>query len=349
MRSVVDTFLNLVKIDSPSGEEQDIKKYVYHEASLLDIELEEDKEGNFYSYIGGKGEPVVVCAHLDTVEPGRKIEPIIENGIIKSKSDTILGADNKAALAAMLFALASIKKRRSIELIFSVREETDSGIKGFNFKRLKSKTGLIADTSSPLGNMVIQAPYLTDFKIKIKGRAAHSSEPEKGINALTTAVNILNKIKTGKVDKDTTINVGLINGGEAINTIPRVVMIKGEVRGFNKEKFDANLEKLGIITKEEAKKSKAEYEFNLFPYCSGYKLNKNSSAVVSTIRLLESKGILPNFEISFGGSDANVLVNHGINVVNMGDGAKEGHTRRESISVKNLERLADLFKAYISA
>ncbi|MBI4157697.1 M20/M25/M40 family metallo-hydrolase, partial [Candidatus Woesebacteria bacterium] len=248
MSKLTQTFIDLVRIDSPSGYEARARDFVVQRLAGLGIKSKIDKAGNVFAKVEGEGEPVIVCAHLDTVEPGRGIKPVVSGGFIKSSGETILGADDKVAVAAIICALEEAKeqgiKTKPLELIFTVREETDGGINEFDFGQLKAKYGVIADKASPIGTVVMSSPWIENLNIEIIGKTAHAGVPEKGINALTLTSEAISKLKWGRLDEKTTANIGLISGGSAMNSIPEKISLIGEVRSFSKDSLEENIKKI---------------------------------------------------------------------------------------------------------
>ena len=327
--------MELVRIDSPSGHEGKVRSYVSDCLSKLGFFVDVDKTGNLFGR-RGRGQSVLLSAHLDTVEPGRGIKAKIKNGFIVSSGETILGADNKVAVASILEALENLDEETSFEVIFSVREETDGGINSFGFERLKSKFGLAADTGLPLGNIVLSAPWIEDFEVEVVGIAAHASVPELGTNALVKAVNSLKKFNLGKVSGQTTTNIGVIQGGYATNTVPDKVVLKGEIRSLSKSEFHAQKRKLDRAF---SKSGRVKHQF----YCPGYALGQNDLFVAGFKKLLSSTKILPKTLQSFGGSDANAFNQNGLKVLNIGDGVENIHTTKEGIKIKDLVTLSEIF------
>jgi tripeptide aminopeptidase len=346
---VVQTFLDIIQIDSLSGEETAMANFLQKKLQELEITSEIDQAGNLFAKIDGIGESVLLNAHLDTVEPGRGIVPQINDGIITSDGTTILGADNKAAVAAILSAVKEVGKKnlRSLELVFSVREETDSGISQFDFSKLKSKTGLVADRASEIGSIVLASPWIMNLNIKIIGTPCHAGIPENGINALTIAAQAISKTIWGRIDPKTTSNIGLITGGSAMNTIPGIVDLVGEIRSFSKSSLEAFLTETRNKFENICQMSNAKCQFNSSWYCSGYEYHPDTQAVQEVVETMKKINIKPSFETAFGASDANTFANKGINVVCIGDGCVNPHTNEESISVANLELLKNLLVEYI--
>ncbi|KKR30153.1 MAG: hypothetical protein UT61_C0012G0023 [Candidatus Woesebacteria bacterium GW2011_GWA1_39_8] len=349
MEKVTRTFIDLVKIDSPSGEEDGVRKYLIMKLSSLGIKSVTDKVGNLFVKVDGAGEPVLLSAHMDTVEPGRGIIPKVVNGVVKSDGSTILGADNKAAVAAILTVLGNLPdSHRSLEIVFSVCEETDGGIESFDFNQLKSKIGIAPDRGSKIGNVVLAAPWIDNFEIEVHGRIVHSSVPEKGINALTAASRAMVALEWGRPDKETTTNMGIIHGGSVMNSIPSKVDLTGEVRSFSEKSLEKNIVKIRDTFEKEAKKIGAKIAFRRESYCKGYSYKKTDYSVVYFKKVCDRLKIPLSYEKSFGGSDANSFIAHGISVLNIGEGSKYPHTLREQVSEKDLFKLVELIATYIT-
>jgi len=348
MDKIVDLFLKLVQIDSPSGKEKNMILFIIDWAKKQNLSYQVDKLGNVLVKNQGKGKPILFCVHLDTVQPGEGIKSVIKNGRIKSAGDTILGADNKVALASLLIAveeyLENNSNQKSFELLFTVKEETGGGIENFPFKWLKSKKGLVFDCAKPLGNIILSSPYIISFKTEFIGQSTHASTPEKGKNALLPAIKSLNKLIIGKTDKNTKINIGLINGGSGINVVPNKIVLSGELRSYNKVQFENKLKKIEDVFYNESKKYQTKLIFKTYGFCPGYKHNKSSEFIKNISGVFKDLNIKTQFDYSFGVSDANILNNHGIEIINLGDGVIDSHTIREQIEVKTLIQLKEIIK-----
>jgi tripeptide aminopeptidase len=348
--NVLNSFLELIKIDSPSGEESEIREFLVNKLNNLGISSFVDKTGNLFAKTEGIGEPVILSAHIDTVEPGRKIKSEVSGGYVKSDGTTILGADNKSTLSAILCAidLVPIQKRRPLEILFSVREETDGGINKFDFSQLKSKTGIVSDASFPVGTIILSSPWIQEIKIEVIGKAAHAGYPEAGINALTAAGKSLAGLTWGRIDDKTTSNIGLIHGGSATNTIPERVFLEGEIRSFSESIFKKRIGLIKKVFATQSEKSDTKLVFGSELYCTGYSFDKKDKAVSIAEKAIRKSGLIPRFGISFGGSDANAFNAKGIKVVNLGDGTEDSHTVNEKISVQSLNRLVKIICNYIT-
>lgn len=345
MKNVIGLFLKLVSIDSPSDHEQDMIIYVKNWLDKIGLEYKIDNKNNIFAKNRGIGRPLLFCVHLDTVEPGQGIKPVIKNGVIKSTGKTILGADNKAAVTALMSALEEYlekeKNPKSFELLFTVGEETGNGLDNFNFNHIKSKYGFVFDSLQPIGSLILRSPFICSFKAEFKGKASHSSTPEKGINALLPAIKALSKIKVGKLDDgETTINIGLINCGTGINTVPEQVIIQGEIRSYSKELFENHLKKIKSVF--------SASEFTTFGFAPGYCHEKSSLLVKKVNKTYRALGINLKYYSYSAASDANVLNSKGIKIINLGDGVENAHTVQEQIKINDLIRLKKIILNLLS-
>ncbi|HEX9805063.1 MAG TPA: M20/M25/M40 family metallo-hydrolase [Candidatus Dojkabacteria bacterium] len=344
MQKIVDTFFQIVKIDSPSGEEMEIKIYLKSWLERVGYKVKEDKVGNLLAYVY-KGQPkLLLCAHMDTVMPGRSIKPQIRSGVIVSDGNTILGADNKASISAIICAVEDYLSVHGslpdVEILFSVKEETGGGVEYFPFDWVKSKFGVTFDHAKPLGIITLAAPFIYNFRIIFLGKPAHSSKPEKGENALNAAIEFLKSLKVGAHDNhQSTINVGKISGGAGINVIPEEVIVEGEVRSTIKKRFDFHLKKVKSLAEKSVKGSRVKIKYSLDGFCPGYYYKKTDPFIKKVEKLLKKSRLTVGYDMSTGVSDVNSLVGGGIKAVCLSDGTKNPHTKKESVSIKNLESL----------
>ncbi|KKP67868.1 MAG: hypothetical protein UR68_C0003G0055 [Candidatus Roizmanbacteria bacterium GW2011_GWA2_35_19] len=332
MYKAVSKFIEMVQIDSPSGHEQGMIEYVKNWLNKLGLGFQVDSAGNILAKKIENSPPILFCAHMDTVEPGKNIKPFIKNDIIKSSGKTILGADNKAAIAALMAAVEESPNSKSFELLFTVDEENGNGLSKFPFDWIKSKIGFTFDSIKPIGSIILRSPYICLFEVEFSGKASHSSTPEKGTNALIPAINALSEVKIGKLNNgETTINVGLINGGTGINIIPDKFTLKGEIRSYQKNLFEKHIEKIKFIFK------KGLLTFSGF--APGYSHKISSDLVKQVIQMYKSLDLNPTPFTYSAVSDANILNSKGIKTINLGDGVKNAHTVKEYIAVNNLLNL----------
>lgn len=351
MTDISELFIDLVKIDSPTGEERFLAAYL--QELLLKEELvdsvEVDEHGNLFARKKGLGEPVLLVAHLDTVEPGRGIKPLKKDGYITSDGKTILGADNKAAVAAIVHVLRQLKEGKSahtnLELLFSVAEESGiSGVSRFKRSNVKAKYGFCFDFSHPVGTVVIASPFYEKFALKIIGKEAHASHPEEGTNALISLRDLLVSLKLGRVNSEVMVNIGKLSGGYAVNTVVGEVVLEGEIRSLTekslnkyKKEFEKKLKKIG-------RNNKTKLEIEFVRENPGYfHKNKEASKILEQVK----KAVLNlnlNYQeqIHWSVSDANILNEMGIICLNLADGTQMPHTKSERIKQFELQNLAAL-------
>ena len=245
---LVTTLMELIRIDSPSGEEDAMDAEVSTRLESLGLKVSHDSYNNVIAQLPGEGLPIMLSAHLDTVEPGRGIKPIVDGGVVRSDGSTILGGDCKAGVAIVLEALRAAMDsgdgNRAIEVVFTRHEE--GGLVGahhLDFSMVSAKSGVVFDGEGPPNRIILSAPSQNVVTAQITGRAAHAGlEPEKGISALLIAAEILGQLPVGRIDEETTANIGRLEGGLKRNIIPEQAFLDGEFRSRNNEKL-ADLER----------------------------------------------------------------------------------------------------------
>ena len=247
---LMQTFLELVVIPSPSGEEQVVAAAITRRLEALGLRVETDEAGNLLARVPGRGgdaaqEPLLVTAHMDTVVPCDPVSPVLREGVIYSDGTSILGADDKAGVAAILEVLAALAEsqvaHRPLEILFTVSEEKGlRGAKAFDVGRLRASMGIGLDAGGPQGTIVQSAPSQDSLAVEVHGRAAHAgARPEEGINAIRVAAEAIAAMPLGRIDDETTANIGTISGGRATNIIPDLVTLRGEARSRSQAKLAA--------------------------------------------------------------------------------------------------------------
>ncbi len=349
MKSLIQTFIDVVKIDSPTGEEKQMAQYlVTYLRKYADV-VKTDSYGNVYARVNGVKDGLFFAAHMDTVEPGRGIKPVIKSGYITSDGSTILGADNKLAIACILETVRQIKEQHiphmTLELLFTRSEEVNNyGAINFNYSFLKSKKGYCFDRSAPVGTIITGSPYYERFDLKVIGREAHASKPFAAINALAIFNEILNKITLGRIDSDTIQNIGVITGGFVRNTVPGEISAFGEIRSFKEKNLLQAKKRLEVVIAKTVKKYSAKYALDFVRENGGYKhvtpsAKKFISTTENTMRLCK---IEPSKEMAWGVSDANIFSEKGLLVINLGDGGKFAHSKKERATIREMEKLVRL-------
>ncbi|MFA7543695.1 MAG: M20/M25/M40 family metallo-hydrolase [Candidatus Cloacimonadaceae bacterium] len=352
---IISYFLKLVKIDSESGDERQMIDTLKEDLLALGALVEEDNTmaetksnaGNLYAYIAGEidKDPILLCAHVDTVVPGKGVKPRIVGDIIESDGTTVLGGDDKSGVAEIMIALKRIKEKgiphAPIEVLFTVSEEIDLlGAKHFDKSRLKSRFGFAFD-SHRVEDIVVGAPSQNSFDVVFKGIDAHAGvEPEKGLSAIRLAAEAIAAMPLGRIDYETTCSVGIIKGGEATNIVPNKVIIRGEARSHNTEKLAricAEIESTiqQAIQPYAEKGGKAEITF-VREY-QAFRIPESSEMVQLAKTALQKLNVNPSFKIGGGGSDANIFNAAGFPMILIGTGMDKVHTVHESIEIAQLK------------
>jgi len=364
-KRLIESFIELVKIDSVSREEKKIADFLVKKLKDLGLEVIVDQagekvksnSGNIIARLKGnkdKAIPIMFSAHMDTVVPGKSINPLCDGEKIVSDGKTILGADDKAAIAALLEALYIIKEKNishgDIEIVFSICEEVGlHGAKNLDISSLNARMAFVLDAGGRVGKIITTAPSQNSLKIIIYGKSAHAgSNPEEGINAIQVAGFALSLMKLGRIDEETTTNIGIISGGKATNIIPDEVTLEGEVRSRKEEKLDKYTEQLKKIAEGTAQefKAKAEVKINREYYC--YNLSTDDQVVKIATKAVKDMGLQPLLCPSGGGSDANVFNKKGFPSVVLAIGMEKVHTVDEYILVKNLKNTAGCILSIIN-
>ena len=353
-KRLIESFMELVRIDSISREERNLAIFLIKKLEDLGLEIKVDQagekvksdSGNIIARLKGsvkKATPIMFSAHMDTVVPGKNIKPICDGEKIVSDGKTILGADDKAAIAALLEALHIIKEHNipcgDIEIVFSICEEIGlQGAKNLDISSLNARMAFVLDCGGQVGEIINAAPSQNSLKIIIHGKAAHAgSNPEEGINAIQVAGFVLSRMKLGRIDEETTTNIGIISGGKATNIVPDKVTLEGEVRSRNEEKLEKYTEQLKKIAEDTAQefRAKAEVKTNREYYC--YNLSADDRVVKIAMKAARDIGLQPELHPSGGGSDANVFNKKGFPSVDLAIGMEKVHTVDEYILVKSLK------------
>lgn len=358
-KRLIDLFKKLVETDSPSGAERQVCDLVKSELSNLNISVIEDNAGehingnagNLYAYIDGDIAlpPILFSAHLDTVEPAKNKKCIIDaDGKIHSDGTTVLGSDDFAGVCAIIEALKIIKENniphRPVEILFSVSEENYcKGISQFDFGKVKSKEAYVFDLSGEVGTAAYAAPTILSFKADIIGKASHAGfAPEQGIHSIKIAAEAISKIDCGRIDDDTTMNIGTIIGGTATNIVPDKCSITGEIRSYSDEKAVEQYNCIEKIISETAEKNGTRADVFFVKNIIAYETDTKHSAVSRFKKACDSMSLTPKLERSFGGSDNNVMAQNGINGIVVATAMNDCHTLNEWTTVDELKKAAEL-------
>jgi len=344
---LVSTFLELVQIDSPSGHEEEIARHLTAALKSLGLTVVRDETGNVIGRLAGEGAPLLVSAHMDTVEPGRGVNPVVANGMITSDGTTILGGDDKSGVAAILEALRVLVEQGlphpPLEVALTVSEETGlNGAKGLDLTTLRAKEGIVLDSGGPIGAIVVSAPSQNRLRAVVHGKTAHAGvEPEKGINAIVVAAEAIAAMPLGRIDEETTANVGRIQGGTATNIVPDRVEMAGEARSHDESKLEVQVQAMTEALKKAASQHGAAVEIDVERSYSTFKLSEEDAIVRRAMAAANTLGLTPLLVSSGGGSDANVFNAGGIATINISSGMDRVHTTEERLAVEDLVQCAE--------
>ncbi len=315
-----------------------------------------DGAGNLLAVLPGTdpgAAPILLSMHMDTVEPGRGIRPQLRDDIITSDGTTILGADNKSAVAASLEAVRYLQTARpphgDVELLYTWGEERGlMGARAFDVSRLRSRLGFSPDGGGPVGTIINRAPYHNALVATFIGRAAHAGvEPEKGISAIVTAGKALARMPLGRIDAETTANVGRIAGGSARNAVPERVEIEGEARSLDFARLQRQTEAMCEAMETAAQEMGARVEYQVIRNYDGFHVPEDALPMQIAKAAVAAVGLTPSVGSTGGGSDANIFCGKGIPMVVFGMGAQDVHSTRERIAVADLAKMAELLVALV--
>ena len=370
------TFAELCRIESPSGRERACAERVTAELRALDIAVDEDDAGprvgsdcgNLLAFVptagragasaageaGGSRRSLLLCAHLDTVPLQAPVEPVLVDGGWENANDGILGADNKAAVAVLLALARHVSREGApvdVELLFTVGEEIAlAGSNAFDASRLRSDFGYVFDHASPIGEVVIDSP--THFRIQaaFRGAAAHAGiRPEEGRSAILAAARAIASMPLGRLDSETTVNVGTIAGGSAINVVAEHCALTMETRALGDERAESVVAEIVERLNEAANlpDCDCDVDVSVERTFSGYRLSASSEPVRVAEQALRACGHEPVRIASGGGSDANALIAQGFATVNMANGTERNHEPGERVSETALDEMLDVALALL--
>ncbi len=350
---MTETFLTLARIDSPSFEEQEIAEHLVRELRALGGDAMMDDAGAavggnagnvFARFAGtGRGPAVLLSAHMDTVSPGRGVRPVRDGQRIRSDGSTILGADDKSGLAIILEVLRTLRERTlphpPIEVVFTVCEEPGlMGAKALHLTRLSAQDGLVLD-SGPASSLFVRGPAADRLEVTVHGRAAHAGVcHERGLSAIQVAADAIARMSLGRLDHDTTANIGLIEGGTAVNIVPDRVTVRGEARSHDEEKLATQSAQMVRCFHDAAAARavrtggeimQARIEAKVTRDYNRMRLGDQAPVVQWVLAAARQMKATIRCESTGGGCDANVFNAHGLRIANLGTGMREIHTTGE--------------------
>lgn len=361
---LINEFIELVKVDSETKHETKIANILKEKFSQLGLNVTEDESktktghgsGNLICELTGtldNVEPIYFTSHMDTVIPGQNIQPVIEDGYIKSDGTTILGADDKAGIAAILETIRTLKENNiqhgNIQFIITAGEESGLvGAKAFDPTLLSAKFGYALDSNGKVGDIIVAAPTQAKLHTIIKGKTAHAGvAPETGVSAITLAAKAIAKMPLGRIDSETTANIGSFSGGQQTNIVCDHVEIHAEARSLDPQKLDIQVAKMKQAFETTASKLGGEANVTSKIMYPGFKLTSADKVVKVAQRAAKMIGREGKLLESGGGSDANIFSGYGVPTVNLAVGYEDIHTTKEKIAVTELVKTTELVIAII--
>jgi tripeptide aminopeptidase len=358
-----DTFAALCRIESPSGRERACADWIIEQLRGMGLDVGEDDAGarvgsdagNLLARIPGTGpDSILLCAHMDTVPLTAPVEPVRVDGGWENARDGILGADNKSAAAVILelarrVTSAPAAPEVGLELLFTICEEVSlRGSNAFDASRLDSRFGYVFDHATPIGEIVLASPTHHRIDAELRGRAAHAGvRPEVGRSAIAAAAAAIAAMRLGRLDDETTANVGTIEGGTAINVIPERCQIVAEVRSLDRDLAESVATEMIDHLQEAADAAECDLDVTVQRGFEGYRIRPRSIEVAVAEQALRVCGYEPKHIVTGGASDANTLRVAGFPCVCLADGTEHNHEPTERISVDALEGLFELALAVV--
>lgn len=350
---LIDRFLEYVKIDSESFSEKDFAKRVFSDLEALGFEVSYDDagekigsncKGNIIAKLKGnvEGETILFSAHMDTVTPGKSINPIVTDELIKTDGTTILGGDDKAGIAGIIEAITVLKENNerfpSIEIVFTICEEVGLlGSKNLDYSKITAKKAFILDSSGDVGTVTIKGPAQDTIDVLIKGKPAHAGvAPETGISAIQIAAMAISNMKLLRIDEDTTANIGTINGGKVTNIVCPEVTIKAEARSTVEEKLDAQTKHMVDTFAKYTEEMGGQADIKVTRSYGAFSVSENNEIIRDLENVCDNAKLDLKLVASGGGSDTNIFNGKDITAVNLSSGERKPHTLEEHIYIKDL-------------
>ena len=350
---LLETFLSILRIDSYYPNEDPVMEPLRPKLESAGVQLTTDEHRNVLGYWPGSGEladrePVMLCAHTDTVWPTPEMEPVVRDNAVHTDGSSVLGADDKAAVAAIVEAVEAIAEdgmpHPPVEVLFTVGEEIGHiGSRAFDVSKAKSKMVFVPDADGTVGGVMLAAPWTIAYKCTFHGRAAHAGmDPENGRSALCMIARAIETMRLGRLDEETTANVGTVNGGEAMNIVPPTAEMVWQLRSLDEQKYEDAKEELMNACRAAAEAFGGTVDFEQVGGTRGFRFNENDQIIERAKSAIAASGIEPWTSVTCGGSDANEFNENGLPAVVISVGYLDIHTNEESMPLDQLHQLTDV-------
>jgi tripeptide aminopeptidase len=357
-----ETFVRLCEIRSPTGEEREVADTLLAELRALGLEANEDDAagparagaGNILARLPGRSDRwVMFCAHIDTVPHSGLIEVVEEDGVFRSRGETILGADNKAAVAVLMELVARHADDPppvGIELVFTVAEEQGlRGAKAFDQTAMHADCGFVLDHATPIGDVIVSSPTQQQVVADFSGVEAHAGmRPEDGSNAIAAAAAAVSRMELGRLDEKTTANVGVISGGTSGNVVPGHCQIVAEARSLDAGRAAEVAGELNEACAWGAGEHECDVDVRVEELFRGYEVGASSTSLALAEAGLRRAGVEPQKISTGGGSDANALIAAGVDCVLLANGTTANHTPEETVPVRNLDAMLEVCEGIVA-
>ncbi len=335
---LLGTFVDMLSVDSFHGDEDRVEAIIRPALEPLGIRFSHDAIGNLIGCWPGRGRSdgrIMLNAHMDTVQPTPNMRPVVDADGVRSDGSSVLGADDKAGLAAIIEAIRSVDDagldHAPIELVFTVGEDVGHiGSKAFDAASIESRTSFVFDAGGPVGNVVMRAPGQIRCTATLHGRAAHAGiEPELGISAISLLARAVDRMPLGRVDAETTANIGRIEGGQASNIVAPTARIEAEARSLSEDRLADQIAAMRVAVADAAADMGGSFDFEEHRFYVAYQLAEDAAAVQLADRAIEASGLTPRHVSTGGGSDAHEFNLKGITSVCLGVSYIDVHTIEE--------------------
>lgn len=361
---LIDLFLDMCRINTPARCEKALVDFIQPKLEEIGFTCVRDEahrqtggdSGNLIATLPGSvpnAPAIFFSAHFDTVEPNPDVKILIDNGVIRTDGTSLLGADDKSGMAPIIETMRVVREQNlphgDIQLLLTVSEEIGLlGARHIDRSLVKARMGFVLDTGPPIGSIVYTAPTQDSLNIAIMGRPAHAGvEPEKGISAIQVAARAIDRMRLGRIDSETTANIGVIQGGNATNIVCPEVKIRGEARSRDPRKLADQVQHMVETFHEAAADFGAEIDIEVVHMYDTYRLSADEPVIRMAWEAAEEIGLTPTLKEAGGGSDANVFNAMGLPACVLSTGQRQVHTHEENIAIEDLIRTAEWVVAIV--
>ena len=353
---LLETFLTILRINSFYPDEDEVLDLLRLKLERIGIQVSQDKSRNLLGYWPGTNdlagsEPVLLCAHVDTVRPTIRMNPVVRDGSVWSDGSSVLGADDKAAVAAIVEAAESIAEgdipHPPVEILLTIGEDVGHiGSRAFDVAPVRSTLAYVPDSGGPVGQIILASPWAQSLKVQFHGRAAHAGiEPENGRSALSMLSRAIDSLPWGRLDEESTSNVGMISGGEAANIVAPDAEMVFQVRSLDESKHQKYIDRALDACRKAASNLDGHVEHEVLNRTCGFRFAETDPIVERAKSAIGSTGLQPSCTVSCGGSDANEFNAKGLTTLVLSVGYKDIHSNKESMPINELETLAKVCTA----